>query len=376
MNSRLRSEHGQSLVIVTLLLLALVGMLALAFDGGNGFFQRRIAQNASDAGALAGARELCVSGLPDEAVASALNYAVDRNGALEANATVEYNLITVNSFITFPTTFGNALGRSELVASATAVAGCFLPRSATGPLPVAWSCRPPEGGVITDTCAIQYGEDHRYYVMDSRNVGDDVLCADPPNSGLPSGALDCDYDDDGVDDAYAGGDRSWLDLNGGGGGASELRNWVLGEDDEEVTVYTHWWLEGQPGNDNAVYFAAEERRRNDPRVIVPIFDKYCEGEPETFCGVAPDIYDDEDVTIYGSGISSLYYHIIGFAIFNITCVHSGPFKCDPPNGISGGEARSLKWIEGWFEKGTIGGLGGGGGGGGMDAGSYVLYLVQ
>src|SRR3990172_7333160 len=83
------SRQGQSLVIVTLLLFALMGMLALALDGGNGFFQRRRAQNAADAGALAGARELCLveGDLPTKqaaAAGAAWEYAVVRNGALDA----------------------------------------------------------------------------------------------------------------------------------------------------------------------------------------------------------------------------------------------------------------------------------------------------
>lgn len=53
-NSRRRS--GQVLVIVSLSMIALLGMVGLAIDGGNLYAQRRQVQNAADAGALAGAR--------------------------------------------------------------------------------------------------------------------------------------------------------------------------------------------------------------------------------------------------------------------------------------------------------------------------------
>ena len=368
----LSPERGQSLVIVALVLIALIGMLALAFDGGNAFFQRRIAQNAADAGALAGARELCVTGIPSLAIDRALEYAIDRNGALAADASIEYNLVTVNSFITFPTTFGNALGRSEMTAPATAIAGCFTPTSATGALPVAWSCRPPVvGQVVTNTCVMQYGEDHLYYIMDSKTVGDHVTCQDPPQSGIPPTGFDCDYDDDGYDDLLGSGNRSWLDLNGGGGGASELRDWVLG--DVAATVNIHNWLQSQAGNDNAVYFAVHDRMLTDPDVIIPVFDKFCTGRPSTVC---PALYDAGDQTIIGGGASALYYHIISFSIFHITCVNSGPYKCSPPPGIAASKARDYKWIEGYFEVGFPSGLGGGPGGGGAAAGAYTLYLVQ
>ena len=55
-NKMLRTEHGQSIVLITMLMVGLVAMLGLAFDGGNAYVQRRRMQNASDAGAFAGAR--------------------------------------------------------------------------------------------------------------------------------------------------------------------------------------------------------------------------------------------------------------------------------------------------------------------------------
>lgn len=51
-----RSERGQSIVIVALVFVGLVALAGLAIDGGNLFVQRRQAQNAADASALAGTR--------------------------------------------------------------------------------------------------------------------------------------------------------------------------------------------------------------------------------------------------------------------------------------------------------------------------------
>ena len=52
------SENGQILILLALGIVALLGFTALAIDGGAIFFDRRSAQNAADAAALAGAYEL------------------------------------------------------------------------------------------------------------------------------------------------------------------------------------------------------------------------------------------------------------------------------------------------------------------------------
>lgn len=51
-------EKGQSMVLVVLCLVGLVGFLALALDGGAAFAARRQMQNAADSGAIAGAKEI------------------------------------------------------------------------------------------------------------------------------------------------------------------------------------------------------------------------------------------------------------------------------------------------------------------------------
>src|SRR5260221_13985986 len=98
-----RSERGQSAVIVALLLVALVGMLALVLDGGNAFWQRRVAQNAADAGALAGAREWCNTQNATSAANRATEYAITRNGATKADVQVNGGLVTVSTTITMTT---------------------------------------------------------------------------------------------------------------------------------------------------------------------------------------------------------------------------------------------------------------------------------
>ncbi len=48
-------EHGQALILIVFAIIGLVGITALAIDGGNAFAERRKAQNAADTAALSGA---------------------------------------------------------------------------------------------------------------------------------------------------------------------------------------------------------------------------------------------------------------------------------------------------------------------------------
>ena len=51
-----RAERGQSMVLIALVFVGLVALAGLAIDGGNLFVQRRQAQAAADASAVAGTR--------------------------------------------------------------------------------------------------------------------------------------------------------------------------------------------------------------------------------------------------------------------------------------------------------------------------------
>jgi Flp pilus assembly protein TadG len=51
-------QRGQAIVIMALAMVAICGILALAIDAGRLYFQRRLMQDAVDAGALAGAQDL------------------------------------------------------------------------------------------------------------------------------------------------------------------------------------------------------------------------------------------------------------------------------------------------------------------------------
>jgi len=358
-------QSGQSMVLVGLLLVVLMGMLALVLDGGYAYLQRRGAQTAADAGALAGARELCRTGDTTVAIQAALDYAITRNYALEADVAIVDGEVQVTTRIPFLTFFGRVFGRASITASAFAAANCFPPGRATGILPIGWNCPPDRTYTDADgnlNCDMLFGGP--YIIMNSRKVGDeDTYC-------LPDGSVDCDLDDDGYDELLAGGNRSWLDLTGSGSdngnGSSELVYWIGNGFPGAVDIHT--WFAGQPGVSNNVFMAVDSILGR--KVLLPVYNAISSGLP-------PYPYDNpSDTTVVSNGASSTYYHVITFSIFMPTCVRAtGADHC--PLYQKFRDAGALdpddKTIEGYFVPGTLEGLGGKGE---LYAGAYTLYLTR
>jgi hypothetical protein len=401
------NERGQVLVLVAVALVGMLAILAMVMDGGSTYAKRRQAQNAADAGALAGAATLC-SGTAAEAIAVANDYAVNRNGATSAAVSIAGSEVTVDTSIPFDTFFLSMFGRPQIIAQATATAGCFPPTSGVGVLPIAWNCRPPlePPGPLDPECEIffqdhadddddgrcTWGEDPVYIIVDSADIVTDLNCQEPPpdpdNPIILPGFIDCDLDDNEINDDLAilsGGNRSWLDLDGGGGGASDLSDWITNGFPGEV--YTHTWFGGQTGVSVSVYNTVHDEVLSDT-VIIPVFDQFCGGPPESVCPGL--VHDDpppnppgfDDTIVLSGGASVDYFHIIAFALFKPVCVDAGSNPgggetCDgnqflQDNGIIN---PSGKTIEGCFLTGTIPD-GGGSGGGGVNVGAYVVYLTR
>lgn len=126
MKTQIRSDSGQTLVLVALMIIVLLGVAALAIDVGSLYGERRNMQNAADAAALAGAGELCLGRTYEQANDMAVHYAVVRNDADQAFPvpTVAGNLrsMTVTVQKTANHFFARIFtsGSSEVMASATA----------------------------------------------------------------------------------------------------------------------------------------------------------------------------------------------------------------------------------------------------------------
>jgi len=125
-----KSERGQSLVIIAVVMVGLIALMGLAIDGGNVFMQRRRAQNAADAAALAGTRLLAkaintCNADPvgtDAVLAREVNRYAERNGISDTNG-VPGDETNAHVQATYVDRDGNALGT---------VGGGRVPEGATG----------------------------------------------------------------------------------------------------------------------------------------------------------------------------------------------------------------------------------------------------
>lgn len=136
---RLTDERGDSLILVALSLLVLLGLLALAIDVGFAYSERRHMQNAADAGALAGAAVMMTGGTDAEILAAVDEY-VRRNTAqtFEAHYTIENNPvgvvgggsvpndatgIQVRAVVDFPTFLAYLVGTNQIEAHGDSIGG-------------------------------------------------------------------------------------------------------------------------------------------------------------------------------------------------------------------------------------------------------------
>ena len=112
------NERGQAIVIMAFAMIGLLAFLALGIDGGNTLTERRRAQNAADAGALAGARTLWLqrtqSNEFETPVLQALNAAAEANGVDDTDG-APANHVNGNVHAFYTDRDGNVLpGTSEV----------------------------------------------------------------------------------------------------------------------------------------------------------------------------------------------------------------------------------------------------------------------
>ena len=384
------------LPIVVIGLIVMIAMAALILDGGALMLNRRAAQNAADAGALAGGRLICLNKSKAEIIAEANNYAITQNGA-DTTTTSDYDptlrIVTVTSRLVRESFFAKIFNQQTLSTGAVAKSGCFGSKG-NYLMPLAWSCRPPigpgtevgkgckmqtlewdtqleplvkkkESNVKIDDIVYTLGGDGLnslvgpgpgylppskiYIVMDvlpinnaPKNDSDyiEVICREslepifPPldKSNLKwlawSTAIDCDLNNDGRMDIEGGGNRGWLDLNNGGGGTSEMVDWIT--NGPSIPIADHTWLSGNPGAKTPV-FEAMKTYRQGTVVLVPVFNAFCnDSNPlqNSTCltSAHSSPWDVEAPVPAGGDIDSAdktpNFHIISFAPFYVSCVHT------------------------------------------------------
>jgi Flp pilus assembly protein TadG len=115
---RSEKESGQSLVLIALLMVSILAFLGLLIDGGRAYEARRVAQNAADAAAFAGARALTArtanDSANDQTIRTAVNTFALANGAASASNVLAYYVFSDGSQ-------GSAVGGGSVPSTATGV---------------------------------------------------------------------------------------------------------------------------------------------------------------------------------------------------------------------------------------------------------------
>ncbi|MEA3338235.1 MAG: pilus assembly protein TadG-related protein [Chloroflexota bacterium] len=268
MSEQRKQNDGQTLVQVALMLVVLLGFLALAVDVGQVYLKRRQLQNAADAGALEGARQICFedqtwAAAQGPATTVALTYATGAGIGFPTPASAYHMTVVVSQ--TIPSLAASVLGQSQFNPGARATAVCGGADRVCGLWPIGFS----------ESQWLQLLDPSRpcgtpFYVWAGNNMNQDADCL----------IYDCDVDVDGIIDVLNSTGRSWLDFSDvvddtygetcaqSGCGTSELRCWILNDSAAQITIPACF------AGDNGVRAAARsdvEARAGD-QVSVPIFD--------------------------------------------------------------------------------------------------------
>jgi len=358
-----RLETGQVIPLIVLMLFVIIGMVALILDGGAIMSNRRVAQAAADAGALAGAQRACL-GKPD-AIAVAEYYALTNNNATTAVATLEGMQVTVNTTVEQPSFFAKIFGVETLKASAEATAGCYGVRG-KAVVPLAWRCKPPGEGPFNPEygCQMQtlswdligpmvdpnwnppsqrttsvrisdYGGTEKEYYMSGKSIVDIggippeqiYIVIDSTKLCIEDGGDDfqCDLDGDGKKDITLGGDRGWLYLTKD---TNSISKWIqdMGAH-PDFTLVTHIWLSGKSGADVDVYIKMIDAGYVGEVVLIPIYNEICLNDPTVDISCVerahahppwPEFFGVDIFTEMRNQVP--YYHIIAFAPFYVSCI--------------------------------------------------------
>ncbi|HET92050.1 MAG TPA: hypothetical protein ENN99_15120 [Chloroflexi bacterium] len=339
-------EQGQVLVIMVFGLILLLVIAGLAIDGGTVFLERRRMQNAADAGALAGTRQLAQSicgeesaAATDAAVFDAVSeYVIDRNHAggfeasyvrFEGRNVVQFSPrvlvgsgvvpngaagVAVTATVTRSTYFMTLVGIHEAGAAAPATA-------VTGPPLMMGGLRP--FGVpneLASTVPVNSGADSCFTLNFRANCKNDDDCTVEYIDGHSSAHRGwMNFDFIWQHREYSGWPRALDNTTN----ANVLADWM--ENGWDGTLYADcMWSEGcysgdyvdaKPGQTQSVFWATPI----DELFYVPIYDAVpdCPDKGKPLDIVAPypeDPYPGPrgDEACSG-GQTPAYYHVVGFA---------------------------------------------------------------
>jgi hypothetical protein len=288
-----RSRNGQVLVQVAMLMVVFFALMAIAIDMGHMLNERRRMQNAADAGALAGAWELCF-GNPAQAEATAREYAIDRNGAGMADVSVGELRVTVYAREATGLYLARLFGIETADINARAVAACGNAISGCGIWPIAFPLADWETMVDNGGCAAE--EDFFVWTGHQKNKSPDCSVCQCDKDG------DGDIDVVGIEGVYASGGllgihgRAFLDFGDDkvppiaddcrqpGCGEAELACWI-----ESQTGGQLEWPACIPGTNGIKAGLKDEvDSRHDHIIGIPLYDQIgCEGTGDEDPGYCP-----------------------------------------------------------------------------------------
>lgn len=421
-------ENGQVIPIVVISIIAIIAFAALIVDGGGLLLNRRYAQNAADAGALAGARVLCNESNPDSSsILDAITqyttsvdnttvidwYITDDNlgqtpGLQKGEVVVVVEVENDPFFAGIFNLVNSGEDHNSLTAQATAAAGCFSQGfESTGPvMPFMYPCNPPLVGSDSQNCdfkslswqdiqntvqaagcgvtfpltnkpnnaqskcindaLFETYPDYVYIVMD-----DSKLCKDPLD---PKYENFCKITPDGRYQLNSS-QRGWLNLNGGNAGNSNVTCSINGNC--TIPKTTHTWYSTIPGNRTRLYTDMEKHVFDI--VSIPIVNKICNYKPTQNSACWKEALADfplppgGSVSIVDGSPGQNYAHVIAYVPFIPTCFRNKSNDC-PSNAIT--SLSSAKYtVEGYFIRPDS--LGGDSiSTGGFDLGLYLALLTQ
>lgn len=408
-------ENGQTIVLIVIVMVGLIAIAALLVDGGNAFFNRRDAQTAADAGALAGAYEYCVNDNDPTTVIT--EYVEVQNHATLESWTFDGGNIVVSVSKEQTNFFAKIFGQPTTIVYADASAACFPPGAADSVLPIAWSCRAPLPGMDSDSPDCEYkaipwkvmeqltapgysGYDPYNNLLDDGNGNDPgtyhdgsgslmiylIMDSIPSAAEIPciqtdpiNGDVDCDLDGDGKIDIIGNGDRSWLILDGDANNA-QLDDIIRGDLVFGIDNPPTWY----PGRDGAiadVYKDAKAFIEGRPAMI-PVFEQFCAptSNPLTDPLCSSVVEPGDTLVQISTAASGTYFRVTSFAEFYVTCVSDKQSHPCPGKDLAtsyGIITKSTPSIEGYFISGwaasdqTIGN-----GTNTLDLGIYVISLTD
>jgi hypothetical protein len=398
-----KHENGQSLVIIAISFLALTAVAALIIDGGSLYLNRRNAQTAADAAALAGAREMCVNNGSDSAVQNVVNqYAVTENGATTANtANIDRAIysVTVQTMLETSSFFARVLGYENNTVGAEASARCFPQAPSEDLLPVAWACRdkidnkcspltiPYEvfkaiptayknrlhqngnlvlhqgNGIDPQTYYTGSGASIAYLVMDTNSFNISTFCKEIDSKNL----MTCDFNGDGILDIGNSADVGWLYLDGESGTA-KIKNVITGGLTDPITLPR--WFPGKPGTSGGAFDAIIVD--DQPSLLPVVLNTPCQNINFNQYTNCFSYIPGDQITPDNKGKSD-YYRVTGFQPFVVTCVSKVKNDVCPFKNISGVDEKT-NTIEGYFVSGYI--EGSDIDPGGTNNGTYVISLMK